>query len=727
MGNSAEVVIFGGFQCVVVSFRVAGVALRDIQTCSATWRKSVCVAGAILLRRFQKMCYSFRGRRSTLDVSIVIFRGTRSTLDVSCCMFCANRIGRAASSGDKVQIPWQSWHFVRCAENWRKPRTTARNIDFEVANFQVLRKTRRKTSILKLQSVKIGGSLARNARFDAPTCLVSRLWFSRGLAVSMGEAAKLVLLSCCQLWKLEEVSYEMLVFLHPRVLSRVAGFPVASPCLWGKLETSPFRMFPSRLSCCLAWQTWHFLTFQPVWWCSQNLKIGGSLVGNAGFFASTCLVASLSFSCGIAVSMGEAGKTCKTAMIKGLLRCSRFMQIPARMMVGIHTIEVTRLHQPQQAHVRHRHRLQHNISRLHRRVRIDNTLGRSCPRRLQRPVCLAAATNWCLHLAHRFELDCLLLSQASIQTQSCAAMASDGATLKKRMARTNQVGDSAARPSNHFPLLTPHSTLYTPHSTLYTPHFTLHTPYFTLHTSHSTLSTPHVTLHTLHSSLHTLQSSLYTLHSTLYTLYSTLYTLHSTLYTLHSTLHTLHFTLHTLHTTLYTFHSRPHTLHFTLHTPHFTLHTSHFTLHTPHFTLLTPHFTLLTLHSSLHTLHSSLHTPHFTLHTSHFPLHTPHFTLHTLHSSLHTLRFTLYTPHSTLYTTLHPTLHTLHFTLYTPRFPLYSPHSTLYTPHFTLHTLHFTLHTPHFTLRILHFTHSTLPTPHFALHTLHFPLHTADW
>ena len=36
--------------------------------------------------------------------------------------------------------------------------------------------------------------------------------------------------------KLEEVSYEMLVFLHPRVLSRVAGFPVASPCLWGKLQ-----------------------------------------------------------------------------------------------------------------------------------------------------------------------------------------------------------------------------------------------------------------------------------------------------------------------------------------------------------------------------------------------------------------------------------------------------------------------------------------------------------
>ena len=28
----------------------------------------------------------------------------------------------------------------------------------------------------------------------------------------------------------------MLVFLHSRVLCRVAGFPVASPCLWGKLQ-----------------------------------------------------------------------------------------------------------------------------------------------------------------------------------------------------------------------------------------------------------------------------------------------------------------------------------------------------------------------------------------------------------------------------------------------------------------------------------------------------------
>ena len=85
MVNSAGGVIFGGFKRLVASFRAAGVALRDIQRCFVTCRKSFCVPGAILLRRFQKMMScSFRGRRSTLDVSIVIFRGRRSTLDVSC-------------------------------------------------------------------------------------------------------------------------------------------------------------------------------------------------------------------------------------------------------------------------------------------------------------------------------------------------------------------------------------------------------------------------------------------------------------------------------------------------------------------------------------------------------------------------------------------------------------------------------------------------------------------
>ena len=42
----------------------------------------------------------FSWQVQTLDVSMVILRGRRNTLDVSCCMFFANRIVRAASSGD---------------------------------------------------------------------------------------------------------------------------------------------------------------------------------------------------------------------------------------------------------------------------------------------------------------------------------------------------------------------------------------------------------------------------------------------------------------------------------------------------------------------------------------------------------------------------------------------------------------------------------------------------
>ena len=51
----------------------------------------------------------------------------------------------------------------------------ARNIDFEVANFQLLVETRGKRRFFELQLVKIERSLARNACFEAPTCLVWRL------------------------------------------------------------------------------------------------------------------------------------------------------------------------------------------------------------------------------------------------------------------------------------------------------------------------------------------------------------------------------------------------------------------------------------------------------------------------------------------------------------------------------------------------------------------------
>ena len=82
MASFATVVIFGGFRRRVASFRMAGVALCDIPTYSSMLQNSFCVAGAILLNRFQKSC-SFRGRRSTLATSIIISRGRHTALDVS--------------------------------------------------------------------------------------------------------------------------------------------------------------------------------------------------------------------------------------------------------------------------------------------------------------------------------------------------------------------------------------------------------------------------------------------------------------------------------------------------------------------------------------------------------------------------------------------------------------------------------------------------------------------
>ena len=96
------------------------------------------------------------------------------------------------------RFAWQAQHFRRVALRvlwivvsglrqvlmcWKIVGSLAWNIHFEVHE-----KTHRKTSILKLYSF-----LARNAcfeDFEAPTCLVTILWFACDVAVSRGDAAK---------------------------------------------------------------------------------------------------------------------------------------------------------------------------------------------------------------------------------------------------------------------------------------------------------------------------------------------------------------------------------------------------------------------------------------------------------------------------------------------------------------------------------------------------------
>ena len=66
------------------------------QTCFVTCQKYFFVASAIFLHGFQHMSCSFRGRRSSLETSILNLRGRRSTLDVVFQFCCESHCQRCA-------------------------------------------------------------------------------------------------------------------------------------------------------------------------------------------------------------------------------------------------------------------------------------------------------------------------------------------------------------------------------------------------------------------------------------------------------------------------------------------------------------------------------------------------------------------------------------------------------------------------------------------------------
>ena len=109
-------------------------------------RPKTLIALSLLCEMAPTRVFSARPRRFCVAGAIDLHH-----LAASCCVFSANRIVSAAQSADKVQIPSQAWHFVTCDENRLKPRTKRRF-------WSILRsgrkKTRRKTSILKLRRVK---------------------------------------------------------------------------------------------------------------------------------------------------------------------------------------------------------------------------------------------------------------------------------------------------------------------------------------------------------------------------------------------------------------------------------------------------------------------------------------------------------------------------------------------------------------------------------------------
>ena len=156
--------------------------------CGTSWhsdvcRKSCCVAGTILLHTFatfseDEFQFSWQAQHFGRDRRHFAWHFKRIVLPVLCESHCQGCV--------KWRQGANSMAGVAFCERWWK----LTDASHETSILEVHKKTRRKTSSLKLQSVKIGGSLARNACLDAPTCLVSSLWFSCGLAVSRGEAAK---------------------------------------------------------------------------------------------------------------------------------------------------------------------------------------------------------------------------------------------------------------------------------------------------------------------------------------------------------------------------------------------------------------------------------------------------------------------------------------------------------------------------------------------------------
>ena len=281
-------------------------------------------------------------------------------------------------------------------------------------------------------------------------------------------------------WKIEEVSYGMLVLSFQHVLSRFFGRVVALPCLLGKLRDLSLWKVSEEviMPFCVAGVALPVL---------QNVSVKDRSVWQAQYIA---ILASffrrwLSF-----FVIGAAVRTCPSsfhvagAALIDVWCCVYFCESECQGCVG------WRQRANQVAGVGHRARVS-----LHRRGSI-----------------------WCRTIAFGISF--------------CKA----GTVLGRYTLHSTLYALRSTLRTLHLPPSTLHFTLYTfnftlhtlnLHSALHTLHFTLHTLHFTLHTLHSTLCTLHFAPYTVDFAL---QFALYTLHSTLETLLFTLYTPHFTLH-----------------------------------------------------------------------------------------------------------------------------------------------------------------------------------------------------
>ena len=243
--------------------------------------------------------------------------------------------------------------------------------------------------------------------------------------------------------KLEEVSHKMLVLLRPRVSSRVSGFPVASPCLWGKLQNFSFSKvskqvvmsfcvagvalcdIPTCLITCRRCQNWRKPRTK-CWSCCAHVSRLESLVflWRRRVYGGTANLSFLKVSKQVVMSFCVAGQHFVTVQ-------------PVLYRVEISFVWLATMHST--LYTRH--------------FTLHSTL--------YTPHSTHHTPHSTLHTPH---------------------------------------------PTTIYTLHTPRSSLHTLHSTLHTLHFALHTLHFTLLTPHSTLYTPHTYVNGTGAETHGYQS-----------------------------------------------------------------------------------------------------------------------------------------------------------------------------------------------------------------------------
>ena len=233
---------------------------------------------------------------------------------------------------------------------------------------------------------------------------------------------------------------EWLVFLHPSVSSRVSGFPVASPCLWGKLKN---------------------ISFSKV---SKQVVMSFCVAGVALCDIPTCLI-----TCRECQNWRKSRTKCaffctQVSRPESLV----FLWIVYGGSSALHTLHFT-LHTPQLT-------LQTPHSTLY-------TLH---------------STLYTLHFTLFTPHSRLYTPHSTLYTPH-SSLYTLHSTLYTLHSTLDILNSTLYTPHSSLP----HSSLYTPHSTLLTVHSTLHTFHFALLTPRSTLCTLHSSFDSLNSTLHT--------------------------------------------------------------------------------------------------------------------------------------------------------------------------------------------------------------------------------